>query len=134
MTESIPAAAALKGLVKEPLFYVIGIFALAGAYIVKDTPISPTWFVGVGLLVFAAILLVVQMIVALLDGGFKHRYSEALDAQSNVIEVQKGVIRELSQNSIAAHDSMSNGSDVLSNGYVRRSSPGNSGTSTSSSE
>lgn len=119
MAEPITAASSLKNLVKNPLFYLIAVFVFVGGYIVKESPIGPAWFVGLGLLIFACLMFLIHVIASLFDVSFKRRYDGALNAQEKTIVSQSKVINHLSKNTINAFGNMSTASDTISGGYTR---------------
>tara|TARA_B100001105_G_scaffold255313_1_gene254056 strand:- start:3549 stop:3941 length:393 start_codon:yes stop_codon:yes gene_type:complete len=109
---SISAADSLKNMLKDPLFYVIAIFVLAGTWLIKDAPeLSTTWYVGLCMVIFGGILLVVQLISAITDNSFQRRYADLIRSQADLIDRQRETINSLSRTSIAAHDTMTKTSD-----------------------
>jgi hypothetical protein len=123
MSEPNQAAAALKELVKDPLFYVIAVFVLAGTtMITHDNKVGATWGVGLGMIVFSAILLILQIVASLYDSSFKRRYNDALDAQSKALKDQRRSISALSKQTVAASVALPTelrNSDQLAGGYRR---------------
>jgi len=111
------AGTALKNLVKDPLFYVIAIFVLVGAYLMHDSKVDPTWGVGAGCIVFGAIMLIAQFFAAIYDGSFRRRYNDVFTAQGKTIKNQSRVIDSLSKHTVDAHSGLSTQPSQIAGGY-----------------
>lgn len=122
------AATLLKQLVKDPLFYVIGIFVTGGVYLMHDNEVGPTWYVGLGCLIFGAIVLIIHMIVAYVDASFQRRYTQIIDLQAKTITSQGKIIKDLNSQSLAVQSSFN---DSLTNSLNSNHTQNNDSTPTS---
>jgi hypothetical protein len=122
MADPLSSGGLLKHLTKDALVYVIGIIIITGGYIVQNSEVGATWYVGLSLLGFGIVSFLVKLIASFFDDSHKRNYADLIKTQASTIKRLEAVNKEFSKNTIAVHKSVTSqttSSSQLPGGFER---------------